>query len=134
MGGNDTNIAAAALAIALVAVVTTLGQLLQQYFATADGHRRCQPSVMGAWAQKTRLNWRWKEFRFETLYTTPEISMQWSSGHWISDNPLLTRPDIFRTEIRVPVEVEPSSNTSHEMVCWLELLNSIQALTHSEAD
>jgi hypothetical protein len=29
--------------------------------------------VMGEYAQKTRLHWRWREFRFETLYTTPEI-------------------------------------------------------------
>jgi hypothetical protein len=73
MTSADTNLAAAALAIALVALVTTVGQLLQQYFATADGYRRCQKSVMGEYARKTRLQWRWSEFRFETLYTTPEI-------------------------------------------------------------
>jgi hypothetical protein len=71
--GADTTLAAAALAIALVALCTTIGQLLQQYFATADGYRRCQKSVMGEYARKTRLQWRWREFRFETLYTTPEI-------------------------------------------------------------
>jgi hypothetical protein len=27
---------------------------------------------MGGWAKKTRLRWRWREFRFATLYTTPE--------------------------------------------------------------
>lgn len=73
MAGADTNLAAAALAIALVALVTILAQLLQQYFATADGYRRCQNSVMGEYARKTRLHWRWREFRFETLYTTPEL-------------------------------------------------------------
>lgn len=71
--GADTTLAAAALAIALVALCTTIGQLLQQYFATADGYRRCQKSVMGEYARKTRLQWRWREFRFETLYSTPEI-------------------------------------------------------------
>lgn len=73
MTSADTNLAAAALAIALVALLTTIGQLLQQYLATADGYRRCQKSVMGEYARKTRLQWRWSEFRFETLYTTPEI-------------------------------------------------------------
>jgi hypothetical protein len=73
MAGTDTNLAAAALAIALVALITTVGQLLQQYLATADGYRRCHKSVMGDYARKTRLHWRWREFRFETLYTTPEI-------------------------------------------------------------
>ena len=75
MSSVDTNLAAAALAIALIAFVTAFGQLMQQYFATADGYRRCQRSVMGGWATKTRLRWRWREFRFETLYTTPEIFM-----------------------------------------------------------
>lgn len=27
---------------------------------------------MGDWAKKTRLRWRWGQFRFETLYTTPD--------------------------------------------------------------
>ena len=73
MSGTDTNLAGAALAIALVALITAVGQLLQQYLATADGYRRCHKSVMGEYAQKTRLHWRWREFRLETLYTTPEI-------------------------------------------------------------
>jgi hypothetical protein len=68
-------VAVTALVVALVALITTIGQLLQQYFATADGYRRCQRSVMGDWAQRTRLRWRWSQFRFETLYTTPEISI-----------------------------------------------------------
>ncbi|KUJ22651.1 uncharacterized protein LY89DRAFT_306881 [Mollisia scopiformis] len=69
----DTNLAAAALAISLVALVAAVGQLLQQYFATADGYRRCHRSVMGDYGRKTRLHFRWRELRFETLYTTPEI-------------------------------------------------------------
>ena len=73
MSSTDTNLAASALAIALVALIIAVGQLLQQYFATADGYRRCQKSVVGDWAQMTRLRWRWREFRFETLFTTPEI-------------------------------------------------------------
>jgi hypothetical protein len=75
MSGTEANLAVAALAIALVALFTAFGQLLQQYFATADGYRRCQKSVMGEYARKTRLRWRWREFRFETLYTIPEIFM-----------------------------------------------------------
>jgi hypothetical protein len=62
-----------ALFVSLVALFTTLGQLLQQYFATADGYRRCTPSVMGDWAQRTRLRWRWREFRFETIFYIPRI-------------------------------------------------------------
>lgn len=63
-----------ALFVSLVALVTTLGQLLQQYLATADGYRRCQPSVMGLWAKRTKLRWRWREFRFETVFSIPRIT------------------------------------------------------------
>ena len=70
---QDTQIAAAALAIALCALAIAITQLCGQMLATADGYRRCQPSVMGAWAQYTRLRWKWSQMRFETLYTTPEI-------------------------------------------------------------
>ena len=65
-----------ALVIAVVALIVSAWQLAQQLFATAtDGKRFCQPSVMGIWARKTRLSWRWTQIRFETKYTTPEIRM-----------------------------------------------------------
>jgi len=56
MAGVDTNLAATALAIALVALVVALGQLFQQYLGTADGYRRCQISVMGGYAKRTQLH------------------------------------------------------------------------------
>ena len=67
------SVALTALVVSLIALLATAGQLLQQYFATADGFRRCQPSVMGFWAKKTRLRWRWREFRFETMFAVPRI-------------------------------------------------------------
>ncbi|MCJ1381242.1 hypothetical protein MMC17_004351 [Xylographa soralifera] len=73
MSSTDTSLAASAFAIALVALIIAVGQLLQQYLATADGYRRCQRSVMGDWAKMTRLRWRWREFRLETRFTTPEL-------------------------------------------------------------
>jgi len=51
------NVAVAALVIALIALITAIGQLLQAYLGTADGYRRCQSSVMGNWAKRTRLRW-----------------------------------------------------------------------------
>ena len=65
-----------ALIVAVVALIVSGWQLAQQLFATAtDGKRFCQGSVMGIWARKTRLSWRWSQIRFETKYTTPEIRM-----------------------------------------------------------
>ncbi|CAG8950397.1 hypothetical protein HYFRA_00006890 [Hymenoscyphus fraxineus] len=70
---SELSVAVAALVVALVALVTAFGQLLQAYFATADGWRRCQSSVMGLWSKETKLRWRWAEFRFETYFMIPRI-------------------------------------------------------------
>ena len=126
MGGIDTNIAAAALAIALVAFVTALGQLLQQYFATADGYRRCQRSVMGEWATKTRLRWRWREFRFETLYTTPEFFM--TEGMLDRSNHILIEGSTESRALSLGPALRSSPSDirhSNETVCWVSLLNQL---------
>jgi len=74
-GSTVDPVAVTALIISLVALLATFGQVFQQYLATADGFRRCQPSVMGLWGKKTELRWRWREFRFETIYYVPSVSV-----------------------------------------------------------
>jgi len=70
------HLAVVALIVSLIALLFTLIQLLAQIFATADGYRRCQPSVLGRWAALTKMRWRWTQFRFETLYSTPDILLE----------------------------------------------------------
>lgn len=72
---SETEVSTAALVVALVALVTTVSQVLGQFFATAEGYRRCQPSVMGGWAKFTRRKFRWSELRFETIYTVPRFGI-----------------------------------------------------------
>jgi hypothetical protein len=74
-------VALTALVISLVALLATTGQLLQQYFATADGYRQCLPSVMGRWGTMTKLRWRWREFRFETIFYVPYLSVGYFGTH-----------------------------------------------------
>ncbi|KAK0119302.1 hypothetical protein ONS95_008148 [Cadophora gregata] len=100
---TDAKLAGAALAIALVALATAVGQLLQQYFSTADGYRRCHKYVMGEYARKTRLHWRWREFRFETLYTIPEISLVGDGALSRRGQVLLTGSKLSREKSLVPV-------------------------------
>jgi hypothetical protein len=69
-------VALSALIISIIALTSAIGQLLQQYLATADGYRRCLPSVMGRWGTKSERRWRWREFRFETIYYVPDISLR----------------------------------------------------------
>ncbi|KAH8665745.1 hypothetical protein BGZ60DRAFT_470463 [Tricladium varicosporioides] len=62
-----------ALIVSLVALVTTVMQVLQQYFSSAEGYRRCAKSVMGEWALGTHRRLRAREFRVEVIFETPVI-------------------------------------------------------------
>jgi hypothetical protein len=62
-----------ALLVSLTALVTTVLQVLQQYFSSADGYRRCAESVMGLWAKGTKRKLRMREFRVEVIFETPVI-------------------------------------------------------------
>ncbi len=73
---QNNSIALAALVVALVALVSSFSQVLQQYFATADGYRRCSRSVMGEWARFTRRKFKFRELRFETVFATPFIFLE----------------------------------------------------------
>ena len=69
-----------ALIVSLIALFVAFGQFLQQIFGTADGYRRCQSSVIGPWSNLKRSHWRWSEFRYETIVTTPHFIMSdWTS-------------------------------------------------------
>jgi hypothetical protein len=133
---NNANniVAAAALVVALVALLTTVCQVLQQYFGTADGFRRCQDSVVGPWAKRTRLKFRWSEFRFETLFTVPHIMLQrtvwvssempecpYTDGGWI-----LGQPEHQTGADAVNLLISGRAVDSPELVTWLRFLRSIQ--------
>jgi hypothetical protein len=62
-----------ALIVSLVALITTVLQVLQQYFSSAEGYRRCAASVMGQWAEGTHRKLVWREFRVEVVFETPVI-------------------------------------------------------------
>ncbi|KAK5154450.1 hypothetical protein LTS14_006585 [Recurvomyces mirabilis] len=72
MGATDT-VALVALIVSLVALVVTTVQLLQQLSGTADGYRRCSPTVIGPWATLRKRRLLPFELRVETEYCTPEI-------------------------------------------------------------
>lgn len=76
MAGEEANVAVAAIVVALVALLVTSGQLLQAVFGTAVGYRHCQRSAIGGWVKWRSLKWHWREFRFETQFRTPHISME----------------------------------------------------------
>ncbi len=134
----ETYLALTALILALCSLVVTTGQLLGQYFATADGLRRCQPSVMGPWAKRTRLRWRWSQFRFEILFTTPDIYLepfvirnQYNHGTyepirlglWVNSGVWIMGSHESKVSTMVTSSLFPKPNDEH--VCWLHFLASL---------
>ena len=74
MSASD-DVSATALAIAIVALVISLLQALQQYFSTADGFRRCRADVIGGWSAWNDSKFDWRNLRYETIFSTPHITL-----------------------------------------------------------
>lgn len=72
---SEETLATVALVVSLVALVISVSQVAQQFLSTADGYRRCSPAVIGSWATLRHRQWVWPEFRFETVYSAPHITM-----------------------------------------------------------
>ncbi len=122
----DISLSIAAISVAICALFISSGQILGQYFATADGYRRCQPSVMGPWAKLTRLRWRWSQFRFETLFTTPEILLVPFHVDQELQRIVGTSPDDEFERISGSMANSPSTeNKSDELACWLPFLSAL---------
>lgn len=145
-GGLSTApyLAVAACTVSLTALVCSTAQLLCQYLATTDQYRRCQASVMGPWAQQTRLRWNWSKFRFETLFAVPEIIL--CNGGNDEEVELITGSAGSRSRTYVsPIPVDPphmyqalptspdprksayghTTSLNGEMACWLGLLETL---------
>ena len=131
MPSEQDNTAIVAIVIALIAFFVTTAQLLQAIFGTAVGYRQCQPSVMGDWATKTKRKWRWSEFRFETLFTTPNFQLEALSryqqfpaagGDFVTGDESSRRGTLSLG--RLPGwTASPVSETTSDLAGWLSLLH-----------
>ena len=138
---GEVPVSVLALVVALLALCIALGQLLQQIFGTAEGYRRCQASVIGPWARRTRLSWRWSQFRFETKFTTPEIRLgpaapdrereefagsmvRYRKRQWF-DITKHGHDSDFPGELRETVERQTTEEEESEAVTWTELLRQL---------
>ncbi|PTB65573.1 hypothetical protein BBK36DRAFT_1169286 [Trichoderma citrinoviride] len=80
-GGNGNNgnsnsdfvVAAVALVVSVVALLATFMQVLQQYYASAQGYSQCNEKVMGDWALTKTRQFRFDELRFEVQFDVPVI-------------------------------------------------------------
>lgn len=142
MASSDT-VSMIALAVALVALITTIGQVLGQFLATADGYRRCQASVMGGWAKLTHRHFRWSEMRFETTYTTPRFGMD-RHDQWMTmgredarakATPRYLLDGTGKSMRATHCDVSPDIDTT-ELASWVKLIEALHVssrrlLSHS---
>ena len=72
-GGNNDTVNYVALVVSLVALVGTVAQVLQQYYASAAGFSNCHESVVGLWSTTAERIFRPTELRFEVRFQAPVI-------------------------------------------------------------
>jgi hypothetical protein len=72
-GGPDPNyyLSIVALVVSLIALLGTVAQVAQQYYASAAGYSNCGLSVMGEWHKSKKRVFRLDELRFEVQFETP---------------------------------------------------------------
>jgi hypothetical protein len=117
-----------AIVVASVAFFVAVSQVLQQYFATAEGYRRCQYSVMGQWSGFTYRKFRWSEFRFETRFTTPHIRL----GARLGESFEIENGQIPLLSSTVEIDekkhdLERAFRDAAEWVCWVQFVEDIEA-------
>ncbi|KAF6832306.1 modin [Colletotrichum plurivorum] len=66
-------VAIVALVISVVALLASILQVAQQYYASAAGYSSCGEKAIGKWAEATRRDLKPYEFRFEVQFEAPVI-------------------------------------------------------------
>lgn len=137
---NQNILGLTALIVSLVALASTVLQVLQQYFSSADGYRRCAESVMGLWAKGTHRKLRPNEFRVEVVFETPVIFLAHPNNQ---RGPISGRdiyyldgtPESYRhTRVLQPQDQERADEQAtarvhtadDERASWVSLLSALQ--------
>lgn len=143
-GGDDENVVNwVALVVSLVALLGTILQLLQQYFASAAGYSNCGESVMGKWHESKRRKFRASEFRFEVQFETPVIFVCPPNNE---KGPIKNKPihivdgspeSLAKTRALLPMEEEAHRQSlqesrvhtaDNERASWVLLLSQLQSM------
>ncbi|KAH6983698.1 hypothetical protein BKA56DRAFT_615643 [Ilyonectria sp. MPI-CAGE-AT-0026] len=146
-GGINTSnaVAVVALAISIVALMGTIMQVLQQYYASAAGYSNCHESVVGDWSKSKKRIFRPSELRFEVQFEAPVIFVCQPTNE---DGPLAkvkihyingTENSLAETRTRLELQddrqaqaqlssKERIATADNERASWLMLLNELQRM------
>lgn len=125
--GNDGKpdaelyVAVVSLVIALIALLGTVMQVLQQYYASATGFSNCDRRVIGKWHNYKERRFKWKELRFEVRFKAPVVFVCPANNTkgpvpdvvWIIDGSQKSQEDTMTDSIVAqppPVPVDKSSS------------------------
>ncbi|KAK3315708.1 hypothetical protein B0H66DRAFT_604036 [Apodospora peruviana] len=151
-GGNDNNdvLNWVALVVSLVALLGTVAQVLQQYYASAAGYSNCGESVMGEWHKSKSRKFRLTELRFEVQFEAPVIFVCPPSNTKgpVKNEPIHfirgTKESLANTRALLPQDEEKhrlealKENQVHtadnERATWVTLLSQLQYMEKQSAD
>lgn len=146
MSNSNTEVivAAVALIVSAVALIATFMQVLQQYYASAQGYSQCTEQVMGDWAKTKSRRFSWEELRFEVQYDAPvifvspptndrgpipEAKIYFLDGTQQSLKDTWTTSDLDpRKEYQKKSEKERIHTADNELASWFVLLYAVQRM------
>ena len=133
-----------ALVISLVALIATTLQVLQQYYASAQGYSNCNEKVMGLWAKATWRKFRWSELRFQVLFEAPVIFVAPpdnkkrpvpDSDIWYMDGgdesyakTRTMKPDAEDNAHALQASRESIHTADNELASWVTLLSALEKM------
>ncbi|KAK3294561.1 uncharacterized protein B0H64DRAFT_401004 [Chaetomium fimeti] len=124
-------VAIVALVVALVALMGTTAQVVQQYLATAVGYSNCGKRVMGPWARHTKLVFHPWELRFEVVFRSPDITIMSLSPDKAGDVDDMQSWDV--EEPTVPRQPTLHNKDNEDVIAdysatWLALLSTVRRM------
>ena len=141
---TDTITAVVALVVSVVALLATFMQVMQQYYASAQGYSQCNEKVMGGWAKTKSRRFRWDELRFEVQFEAPVIfvspptntkgpiataTIYFLDGTSESLKNTWTSSDMdLRKEYALKSEKERIHTADNERASWWVLLYAVQRM------
>lgn len=144
-------VAVAALVISVVALLASLLQVAQQYYASAAGYSSCGSKVIGKWSESKRRLLKFTEFRFEVQFEAPVIFLCPPAN---TKGPVKNAPIIFidgseqslldsRSDLQdqTPKDVSDKElvkqsvhTADNERASWVTLLSALQKMENESRE
>ncbi|KAK0744561.1 hypothetical protein B0T21DRAFT_429137 [Apiosordaria backusii] len=114
-----------ALIFAIVALLGTFAQVLQQYIASAAGYSNCGESVMGEWHKSKK-----RKFRATELRPIPAKPIYFVDGsdQSLKDTRALLPKDEKSREEKLVLQGNKVHTADNERATWVNLLSHVQSM------